>query len=249
MDTSKIGIDFKEVLGMKYFPVGLYFSDKEPENTIGFKEPGNGCIMPLIFSSAKGKTAAFNENSMGFDCSAFFLGYKDWIFPGIEYYLSCGSPSDGECERFVKTPQMAKEYLESFKPDKKEKRFAIFKPLEILGDSEKPEVVIFFVNPDQISALVYLLNFDSPMGNDRVTAGFASACGAVATLPLRYARNGEKKAVWGLHDISARARLPKDLMTLAIPFDFLSEVWPEINESFLKTEQWKKIVNRIKNDE
>jgi hypothetical protein len=246
MEVSKIGIDFKEVLGMQYYPIGLYFSEQKPENAIGFKEPGSGCIMPLIFSSAKGKIAAFDENSIGWACSAFYLGYKDWIFPGIENFLSNGPMPGRESERFVKTPEIAKQYIESMKFKEKSKGFAIFKPLEKFGINEKPEIIIFFVNADQISGLVSLVYYNAPEEENRIVARFASSCASVASLPLRYARNKEKKAVWGHHDISARARLPKDLMTLAIPFDFLTELWKEINESFFITEQWKRIIHRIK---
>lgn len=240
----EIGEIFKQKLAMQYSPVGFYFADKKPEDAIGFKKPGNGCIMPLILASARGKTVAFDENSTGWDCSAFHLGYRDWIFPGIEYFLSHGLIGSN-CERFVKTPEMAKRYVESLRPREKAKGVAVFKPLENFNPTEEPEVVIFFANPDQLSALVHLLYFNAPLEDNRVVARFASACGSVITLPLMYARGGEKKAVWGLHDISARARLPEELMTLTLPFDLLIEMWQWMKESFLLTERWMKIAKRI----
>ncbi|MEW6104709.1 MAG: DUF169 domain-containing protein, partial [bacterium] len=88
--ASEIGKDFKQRLAMSYSPVGLYFADKKPEEAIGFKKSGSGCIIPLILASVRGKTVAFDENSTLWDCAAFYLGYKDWIFPGIEYFLSHG---------------------------------------------------------------------------------------------------------------------------------------------------------------
>lgn len=231
-------------MAMQYSPVGLYFADKKPDEAIGIKIPGSGCIIPLILTSAKGKTVAFDENSTGWECSAFHLGYKDWIFIGIEHFLSHGFLF-GECERFVKTPKLAKRYVESLKPQEKTKGAVVFKPLERFSDSERPEVVIFFANPDQLSALVYLLYFDAPEREDRIVARFASACGSIITLPLRYAQRGEKKAVWGLHDIFARARLPKELMSFALPFDLLELMWKEMKESFLYTERWANIAQRI----
>lgn len=244
MTASKTGKIFKQKLAMQYFPVSFYFADKKPEEAVGFKKSGNGCIMPLILASAKGKIVAFDENSTGWDCLAFHLGYKDWIFPGIEYFLSHGLLM-GDCERFVKTPMLAKRYVESLKPQVKTKGAVVFKPLEEFKGSETPEVVIFFANPDQLSALVYLLYFAAPEEENRVVARFASACSSIITLPLRYARNNEKKAVWGLHDITARARLPKELMTLVLPFALLVEMSKGIKESFLCTQRWDKIAWRI----
>ncbi|MBN1536636.1 MAG: DUF169 domain-containing protein [Anaerolineales bacterium] len=244
IDHSKISQDFKMAFALPYSPVGFTIADKKPEGALGFKKGGSGCIMPLIFSAARGKTVAFDAQSCGYDCSAFYLGYKDWIFPGIEHFLSSGSLLNPRCERFLKTPAIAKSYIEALKPVKKTEGFTIFKPLEAFSNEERPEAVIFFVNADQISGLVYLLHFNAPQ-DERVVTHFASACASVATFPLRYAKSGEKKAVWGLHDISARARLPKNLMTLSMPFDLLVEIWGEMDKSFLKDEQWEVIVRRI----
>jgi len=243
---SEIGKVLKQKLAMEYSPVGFYFTDKKPDRALGFQKPGEGCIMPLILAGAKGKTVAFDKNSPGRDCSAFHLGYKDWIFTGIEYFLSHGVLGGRNCERFVKTPKLAKRYVESIRFQEKTKGAVVFKPLEKFSDSEKPEVVIFFANPDQLSALVFLLYFDAPEEEDYVVARFASGCGSIITLPLQYARQNKKKAVWGLHDISVRARLPKELMTFAMPFSLLLEMYKDIKKSFIYTERWDNLVQRFR---
>jgi uncharacterized protein (DUF169 family) len=244
LTTAQIGEVFKQKLALTYSPVGFYFTAEKPAGALGFKTPGNGCMMPLVLASAKGGTVAFDENSTGWPCSAFYLGYQSWILPGVEYFLSDG-PIGRDCERFVKTPEQARRYIESLRPEEKASGVAIFKPLEQFSEVEQPEVVIFFANPDQLSALVYLLYFNAPAEENRVVARFTSACGAIITLPLQYARRGEKKAVWGMHDISARARLPKELMTLALPWALLVEMVQEIEGSFLNTGQWAKLVQRF----
>jgi hypothetical protein len=48
-----------------------------------------------------------------------------------------------------------------------------------------------------------------------------------------------------MHDISARAKLPGDLMTFALPFNFLKNIYENMNESFLTTHQWDVIQQRI----
>lgn len=245
IEPRELGEIFKQKLELRYSPVGFCFSDTHPQEAIMIKKNGHGCIMPLIFSSASGKTVAFDENHIGWDCSAFHLGYKDWIFPGIEYFLSHSKDNAVRCERFVKTPALAKTFLESIRTKEKSKGTAVFKPLDKFSNSESPEVVIFFANADQLSALVYLLYFNDPSKEDCVVTRFASACASIITLPLHYARNGEKKAVWGLHDITARSRLPKELMTFTVPYDVLVEMGKDINQSFLITESWKKIAQRI----
>jgi uncharacterized protein (DUF169 family) len=245
IDLKQISSSFRNKLLLNYTPVGFYYSEKKPDGALGFKEKGGGCIMPLIFTSAKGKTVAFDENTTGWPCSAFYLGFSDWIFPGIEKFLSNGPFPGRECERIVKTAEQAESYVKSLRSPEKAKGYAIFKPLEEFTAEEKPEVVIFFANADQLSALTYLLYFDAPQDEDRIVGRFASACAAVTTMPVKYARAGQKKAVWGLHDISVRPKLPKDLMTLAFPLELLIEMWENMDESFLNTSRWEKVADRI----
>ncbi|MGE5363161.1 MAG: DUF169 domain-containing protein [Bacteroidota bacterium] len=243
--TRDIGGEFKERLALKYSAVGLYHTQDKPQYALEIKKPGQACVMPFIFQSAKGKTFAFSENTMGFACSAFYFGYKEWIFPGIEYFLSSGPFPGRECERFVKTPEMTRKYLEDIRMETKTEGYTVLKPLEDFTGSETPEVVIFFANADQISALVFLAYYDAPESSDRVITRFASACASSVLMPLQFSRKNEDKAVWGMHDISARARLPKDLMTFALPYSFLKKMYDNMNESFFITHQWETIRNRI----
>ena len=244
MKTNEIGIKIKDKLGLTYFPVGIYYSETKPANAGGFKNKGNGCIMPLILSAAKGNTIAFSPETTGWACSAFYLGYADWIFDGIECFLSDGNVQGRSSERFVKTPEQAKEYIKSFIPENLEKRYTILKPLSDFLPEEKPEIVVFFANPDEISGIIFLLYYDAPEEDNRVVTRFMSACGAVVTVPMKYKREGQLKAVWGMHDISARLRLPKDLMTLSMPYEMVEEIAGHLDSSFVITENWKKIKER-----
>ena len=242
-DYKRISCDIKEGLGMQLEPVGVCFSDRIPDDAVHFKKEGRGCITPLIFKSARGKVVAFDRSTTGLPCASFYLGYSDWIFPGIENFLSNETVNGRDPERFIKTPELAKEFIESMVPDKKRDSAIIFKPLGLFTESEKPELVLFFANADQLSALVYLISFGAP-GEERIVTRFASACMSMFTLPLKYARAGEKKAVWGFHDVSARKRLPGDLMTLTLTHDLFMEVWEHLAESFIRTEAWGTLKNR-----
>jgi uncharacterized protein (DUF169 family) len=235
-----------ERLGLKYEPVGFMFEDRKPEGALGFKKAGGGCIAPLIFNAAKGKTVAFDRDSTGYPCSAFYLGYTEWIFPGIEYFLSKGPLPGRECEFFVRTPEQAKEYVQSLKSGMMRDNAVIFKPLNMFGKDEKPLAVILFANPDQMSALVFLAHFNDPCSRNRIETGFASACISFFTMPLQYALKGEKKAFWGLHDIAVRSSFPADITSLSMPVHMYREICSHAGESFLYTENWEKLLERIK---
>ena len=240
--ATTIAKDFKSYLGLE--PLGLHYTDSPPANARSVKTPGSGCIMPLVFAATKGKPVSFGPDSSGWPCSAFYLGFKDWIYQGIEKYLSHGTLPGRKCKRFVRTPAQAKQYLESFRLPAPSQGMAVFKPLRLFADEEPPEVAIFFADPDQLSGLVFLLHYDAPVADDRIVARFASACCSVSALPLRYAWSGERKAVWGFHDISARVRLPRDLATMAMPYFLLQELHPFLGKSFLTTKNWRTLARR-----
>ena len=94
MTIKEIGLKLKIDLGLEYFPIGIMRTDDMPENAKRFANKGNGCIVPLIFSSAKGHVVAIDKDTTGWACSAFYLGYQKWIFEGIECFLSSATISN-----------------------------------------------------------------------------------------------------------------------------------------------------------
>jgi len=244
MSVKELAESLKEKFGLGNLPIGMFFSETKPENAISFKSKGNGCILPLIFKCAQGKTIAIDQDTTGWNCSAFYLGYQDWIFEGIECFLSDGVVNGREGERFIKTSKQAKSFVEFYQPKTLNTKVTVFKPMSEFEQDETPEIVIFFVNPDELSALVYLLHFNSPESEDRIVTRFISGCGSIVTLPMKLKSEGKMQAVWGMHDISVRRRLPKELMTLTMPYELLVEITKDIDQSFIITESWKAIKER-----
>lgn len=239
MTATDISKAFTEALKLdKYKLSGVYFSDEKPANALELKKKGNGCIVPLILKASTGIPLVVAEESTGWPCSAFYLGFQDTIFEGIEYFLSNKDDFWRPCERFIRNPALAKAFVDNVHPVKPDKHYLVVKPLEDFLPDEIPESVLFFVNADQLSALVFLSHYDAPVSMDRVLTPFASACMALVTLPLKLARSNEQKAVIGLFDISARTRLPKDLLSFAMPYAFLKKLSEILPESFVTTENW-----------
>ncbi len=246
MNPQSIAKSFSEALKLnKYKPCGVYFSDQKPDEALELKKKGNGCIVPLILKASTGVPLVFSEESTGWPCSAFYLGFQDTIFDGIEYFLSNKDDFWRPCERFIQNPALAKNLIDNLHPVKPGKKYVVIKPLESFEPSEEPESVLFFVNADQLSALVFLSHYDAPGSMDRVLAPFASSCMALVTLPLKMARAHEEKAVMGNFDIAARTRMPADLLSFALPWSFLKKLAGFLPESFVTTHNWGTIKERI----
>ncbi|MGE5393651.1 MAG: DUF169 domain-containing protein [Candidatus Saccharibacteria bacterium] len=245
MTVNDIAKAFSEALKLQeYKPCGIIFSDEKPAYALELKKKGNGCIVPLILKASTGVPLVVSEASTGWPCSAFYLGFQDTIFEGIEYFLSNKKDFFRPCEKFIQNPVLAKAFVDNVQPVKVEKRYMVIKPLEDFVSDEEPECVLFFVNADQLSALVFLSHYDAPGSMDRVLAPFASACMALVTLPLKLARSNEQKAVMGMFDISARSRMPQDLLSLSMSYAYLKKLAAILPESFLTTENWEKLKAR-----
>jgi len=243
-----------KAINLKNSPVAVILTNEKPESGLQFKEGTWGCVASMMVASAsKNKTAFFDRKTYGCMGGGTGLGfgncYKD--FP-INYFLSTGIKdyqtnirtrvSLEEGEAYIKTPELAKKFVDNLPMRDVETDYIVFKPLQEVGESEKPEMVIFIVNPDQLSALVVLANY----GRDNfqsVTAPFGAGC---QTIIHGYAENEKDtpKAIMGFFDISARKFIDKNLLSFTIPYKMYVEMNENVKSSFLEREQWTELNKR-----
>ena len=264
-----------QAIGLQHHPVALLWTDEKPESALQFKEGKWGCVMWHLANAAKGKTAVFDRQTFGCIGGAVGLGfgnqYLNWP-GGIEcfyYFLSVGNEQweKGRAitekvkpflrqeayenfvhgEGYVKTPELVKKFVENLPIMDIPARFVVFKPLkEVDLAREIPQVVIFFVNPDQLSALVVLANYDRD-DMENVVIPYGAGCQTVGIFAYREARSDRPRAVVGLTDLSARVsinrQLGKNLMTFALPFARFQEMEANVDGSFLERRTWKQITS------
>jgi uncharacterized protein (DUF169 family) len=192
----------------------------------------------------KGETVYFDRNHFGCPGGAYYMGFRDIPRPNIEYFLSCGIPGEMEGERYIKTPELARKYFGMMKPRPAPASYCVFKPLDRFEPGEKPEVVSFFATPDILSGLFTLSNYALER-TDSVFAHFASGCGAVLTYPLKEAETDRPRSVLGMFDVSARPMVEKEILTFAMPYSVFLRLLENVKDSFVQTESWKKVLNRI----
>jgi uncharacterized protein (DUF169 family) len=244
-----------KTIDLKTQPVAVILSDEDPEKGLRFKEQTWGCVASMLVAAAKGRIAYFDRNTYGCVGGGTGLGfgntYEQENFP-IEHLLSRGTDdydkekvrsrfiSEGEC--YIKTPELALKFVDSLPIRNIPEKFVIFKPLEQLNLTDKPEMIIMLVNPDQLSALVVLANYDRE-NNMNVLAPFCAGCQSIL-----YGYSEEEKenpkATIGFFDISARKYIDKNLLTFTIPFEMFKEMESNVDESFLKRSQWLDLNKR-----
>ena len=236
---------FQETLGLKESPLGIYYTNDKPEGVT----PKTGihlCMIGLLKKARKnGKTVYFDKSHFGCPGGAYYMGLLESPRPNIEYFLSCGIPGEMEGERYIKTPELAKEYFGKMKPRPAPATYCVFKPFEQFQEKDKkPEVVVFFSSPDILSGLFTLTNYTLE-STDAVFTPFGSGCSTILTYPLKEADKEKPRAIIGMFDVSARPMVEKDILTLAMPYSVFLKLLENVSGSFLQTESWKKVLQRI----
>lgn len=221
-----------EALRLRCEPVAILWTDKKPEDALGYKGHGAGCIMVLFAqAAAKGRTAAFDRENFGCVGGGTGLGFgmQQDSFPlggaeAFKYFLSTGLVGKGRDdlvekargignremrenflngEGYKRTPELVGDFLDALPAIQVPAKYVVFKPLKDLEAGEEPIIVVFVADSDQISALIGLANYDRP-GIENVVAPMGAGCHQICIDAYKEAEQKNPRAVLGLTDPSAR---------------------------------------------
>ena len=62
---------------------------------------------------------------------------------------------------------------------------------------------------------------------------------------MKEAEKTKPRSILGMFDVSARPMVEKDVLTLAMPYSIFLKLLENVSGSFLETENWKKVYQRI----
>jgi len=262
-----------KALGLAHPPVAIVWTDEKPENAKEFKAGAWGCSMWLLAGAAKGKTAVFSRETYGCWGNGVGMGFGNQYraFPGgIDCFCRFLSTGNSESEKgkavakqiepfvttdfledfkkgegYLKSPERVEAFVDSMPMMDVPTAYVAFKPLPgIELDKEIPEIIVLLANPDQLSALVILANYDRP-GQENVAIPYAAGCQTIGIFPYREARSENPRAIVGLTDISARKnlrnQLGKDLFTFSLPWKMFLELENQVDGSFLEKNTWQSL--------
>jgi hypothetical protein len=236
-------------LWRKYFrnaelPITFYYSYRE--GSAELVKPGSlaRCLIGALVEVRKGRSLAFNADSVGCAGGRRYLGFAQDIMPDFEYFLSCGIPGKMDGERYKKSPELVKEVMKNWPHFEAPLPLVIFKRWDNLEKEDNPEVVIFFAQVDVLAGLFTLVNFDQaePEG---AFAPMGSGCSSIVSYPYLEKDSPNPRAVIGMFDISARPYLEKDRLSFSVPMARFITMMDNMEESFLITSSWKKLRKRI----
>lgn len=236
-------------LKLRYYPIAIVFTDEKPADALEFLEGRRGCVVAMLTAAAKGRQAVFSRRTYGCPGGIVGLGFGNSHnnFPGgFDYFLSTGR-GEGypEGEGYKKSPDLVKSFQEVLPYTNLPYQYVAFKPLSMVDPmKEEPKIVVFYANPDQLSALVVLANYGRP-NNDNVIMPFGAGCHSVCLIPWHEASQPRPRAVVGMTDISARPYIDSDLLSFSVPYSMFREMEENVPGSFLDKHAWQKVAQRL----
>ncbi len=263
-----------KAMALKYEPMAIVLTDKKPKKAKQFKEGRFSCVMFMLAAAVRGQQAVFDRKTFGCPGGGTGLGFGNQYknMPGGEegfsYFLSMGYEGSEEGmkfaamvrpflteetydnlvrgERYLKTPELVMKFIDCLPITDVPFKYVVFKPLrEVNPELEKPEVVVFLADMDQLTALVILANYDRD-DNESVIIPQAAGCQSIGIYPFREARSERPRAFVGLVDLTARVaikrQLKDDVMSFAVPFAMFQEMEANVPGSFLERNTWKELM-------
>lgn len=263
-----------EAITLKNQPVALIWSDTQPEKPIQFKPDVWGCVVTLFAAAAvRGATGVFDRQTFGCWGGGVGLGFGARYegFPGgldcFCRFLSSGNESSEQGravgtelksqgfgrmaedflngEHYVKSPDVARRFVESLPVRDIPAQYVVVRPLDQVDPGHDDiKSVTFFVDPDALSALVILANYDNPDG-ESVIIPWAAGCQVLGIHAYRELERERPRALVGMTDISARKHvrgtLGESVLSFTAPWPLFQAMEANVAGSLLERSTWRTL--------
>jgi len=149
-------------------------------------------------------------------------------------------------ERYVRSPEATRRFVDSLPICEIPSRFVVAKPLD-QTDPEQDTVksVTFFVDPDGLSALTILANCSRPDA-ENVIIPWAAGCQVLGIYAYRELQREHPRGLVGMIDISARknvrATLGEHALSFTAPWPLFQEMEANVADSFLQRATWRSLL-------
>jgi hypothetical protein len=225
-------------------PICTFYTDHVREEDLRQSTNEQRCLIGNLRRVREGFPYVYNAETPSCTGGKRYSGFSQALRPKFEYFLSCGIPGEVEGERYKKTPDLVKAYLQSHPPFQAPGKHLVFKRWDKVAADEQPLAVIFFAAPDVLAGLYTLANYDwaDPHG---VVAPMGSGCASIVQYPVVEASSAHPWCVLGMFDVSARPHVPEDTLTFAVPMRRFEQMVHHMDESFLITASWRAVRDRL----
>jgi hypothetical protein len=233
----------------KYFagaalPICAFYTDRVRPEDLRESAAEHRCLIGNLDRVRSGLPLVYDAETPGCPGGKRYTGFTRSLRRNFEYFLSCGIPGEMEGERYKKSPDLVRAYLQQHPPFRAPAPYLVFKRWDRVAPEQQPLVVIFFAAADVLAGLFTLANYDraDPYG---VVAPMGSGCASILQYPLEEAKAEQPRCVLGMFDVSARPHVPAATLTFSVPMRRLEEMARNMDESFLITASWQAVASRL----
>lgn len=210
-----------------------------------------GCIYKAMNKVMAGETLVLKKGTCscnGFNHNSGLLDTMPNIPGGFGLFLSKGSDQrwTPPGEKFKCDPATAEAMWDHLPKDVMGGFDAI--KLQPYTEDLKPDVVVAFVMPDQLSAMIVLHGYDRAE-YDHVIATTVSGCASMLRIPFAEMGKDKPKAVITGTDLAQRHFMDEDKLAIAFTGENFEKMLSVTGECFFHSPVFKKIRQRIRKDE
>ena len=229
----------------KYFnghelPFVLMYS-QDPLNSVKVSpENNNDCLIYTVSHARAGKNIYIESDSL--DCSGAkrSLGFDTGTNPLSAFLVSNCNNTEKIGKKCKKKSIKIHEWLEQLPAIQAPAPKAIFKRWDRIEEGDEPKVVICFADPNELSALFTLANFEES-NPYTVKAPFCPGCASLTMFPMQEKFSPNPRPIVGMFDVSTRPYIPQSTFSFAIPFEKFEYMIENMDNSFLSHDMWNKV--------
>ena len=180
-DFERISQNLVESLSLQYEPVGvILYKETEPlPPEVHFTQKEFKSYCHALVAAGKGEVLLLKKEQMGCKLGTSVLGFEK----DMEAYLDDGILEKYGVGLFNSEEASAETILKSSYLEKAKTRAALIAPLSYF--KQKPQVLIFTANSEQVMWLLYALNYEKGGRMDLPQSGGAlGGCADITALPL-----------------------------------------------------------------
>lgn len=235
---------WEKYFGESELPVVFYYSGGTGNAEVVPPAKAWKCLIGELMKVRRGASLCFNSDALGCRGGKRYSNLYPEFTPDFRYFLSCGIPGKMEGERYKRTPEIVDEIMTAHRDPGVSGMNIIFKRWDRLEESDNPEVVVFFGHADILSGLFTLANYDRAFP-DGVIIPFGSGCSSIIYHPYLESKSDQPRGVIGMFDITARPYVGEDILSFAVPMKRFEQMIDYMDESFLVTEPWNRVLKRL----
>lgn len=246
-----------ERLCLKNQPVGIWFTDDEPENVVFPSAEKRSCVVAFMLGAVRGKDFATSESTTTCPGGAVGLCFGDAFTrrghaTGALLSMGKGTPGFEDAplpphmargERFYDCPDTVQKWKDAL-PFAEVARCVVMRRFDHWELEERtPDLVWLLVNPDQLSAFAATAGFRTGHACN-VIAPQCAGCQSVLYAHAEIDAD-EPRIVMGAFDLSQRGRLDADLLSLTMPYGVFHDIAADCEANALSSHSWERLRERL----